>query len=82
MSPTYFQGLATDMTDPQEAAMCISKQALIMGTIDKPTPTTLDYSYYHFMTSGVIGSWAEASNNCLADYTSKPESNIIIIHEK
>ncbi|MEO6305877.1 MAG: hypothetical protein ABIP51_22210 [Bacteroidia bacterium] len=77
LGATLFSGGLPNMTNPQEVAFCISQNALLIGTIDKPTPTTLDYSFYHWATSGTIGQWLQQSDNCLNDYTSKPSNGII-----
>ncbi len=78
-SSTVYKGSPANMVDPQEIGFCISKMSLLVATNDKPTPTTTDLSYYIFGTSssGVVGSWLEKSNNCLVDYTSKPQSNTV-----
>lgn len=77
---TLFQGVPTDMVNPLEIGCCMSKVSLLISTKDQVTSSSIDLSYYQFGTSsaGVVGSWIEKSNNSLADYTSKPQSNTII----
>jgi len=76
---THFTWATTNMVNPQEVAMCISKNTILMATKDQLTTTptvTTDLSFYHWTYSAGVCTWAEKSNNCASDYTSVAQNPV------
>ncbi len=82
LGTTHYTWATTNMINPQEVAMCISKNTILMATRDQLTTTptiTNDFSFYHWTFSAGVCTWVEKSNNCAADYTSFAQNPTVII---